>query len=64
MEALIAGENRTGPGETKRSQCPVCRKAINRTKASDIIPLLLKKSLSTQPKKKVVVSPVTVPAKV
>jgi hypothetical protein len=46
MEALIAGENRTGPHETKRSQCPVCRKP------SDIIPLLLKKGLLTQPRKK------------
>jgi hypothetical protein len=52
MEALIAGENRTGPHETKRSQCPVCRKSISRTKASDIIPLLLKKGLATQPRKK------------
>jgi hypothetical protein len=51
MEALIAGENRTGPGEPKRSQCPVCRKFINRTKASDIIPLLLKKGLATQPRR-------------
>ena len=52
MEALIAGENRSGPGEPKRSQCPVCRKSINRNKATDIIPLLLKKGLSTQPRKK------------
>ncbi|KAF2686901.1 hypothetical protein K458DRAFT_416227 [Lentithecium fluviatile CBS 122367] len=51
MEALIAGENRAAPGEPKRSQCPVCRKFINRTKASDIIPLLLKKGLATQPRK-------------
>ncbi|CAO2652070.1 Nn.00g003530.m01.CDS01 [Neocucurbitaria sp. VM-36] len=52
MEALIAGENRTGPGEPKRSQCPVCRKSISRSKTTDIIPLLLKKGLSTQPRKK------------
>lgn len=52
MEALIAGENRAGPGEAKKSQCPVCRKFINRSKASDIIPLLLKKGLATQPRKK------------
>ncbi|KAF2251101.1 hypothetical protein BU26DRAFT_481590 [Trematosphaeria pertusa] len=52
MEALIAGENRSGPGEPKRSQCPVCRKFINRSKATDIIPLLLKKGLATQPRKK------------
>lgn len=56
MEALIAGENRTGPGEAKRSQCPVCRKLLSRTKASDIVPLLLKKGLATQPRKKTVVS--------
>ncbi|PSN59409.1 hypothetical protein BS50DRAFT_231039 [Corynespora cassiicola Philippines] len=52
MEALIAGENRSGPNEPKRSQCPVCRKFINRNKASDIIPLLMKKGLSTQPRRK------------
>jgi len=63
MEALIAGENRTGPGETKRSQCPVCRKFISRTKATDIIPLLLKKGLSTQPRKKVPVSSTVTAAK-
>ncbi|KAJ4351443.1 uncharacterized protein N0V89_006785 [Didymosphaeria variabile] len=51
MEALIAGENRGNPGEQRRSQCPVCRKNINRSKVSDIIPLLLKKGLATQPKK-------------
>jgi hypothetical protein len=51
MEALIAGENRGNPGEQRRSQCPVCRKNINRAKASDIIPLLLKKGLATQPRK-------------
>jgi hypothetical protein len=54
MEALIAGENRAGPGEQKRSQCPVCRKFINRSKAADIIPLLLKKGLATQPRKKAI----------
>ncbi|KAL6711405.1 hypothetical protein ACN47E_004339 [Coniothyrium glycines] len=64
MEALIAGENRTGPGETKRSQCPVCRKVINRTKASDVIPLLLKKGLATQPKKKAAVASTAVAAKI
>ncbi|KAF2005622.1 hypothetical protein P154DRAFT_542584 [Amniculicola lignicola CBS 123094] len=51
MEALIAGENRSGPNEPKRSQCPVCRKIINRQKTSDIIPLLLKKGAKTQPRK-------------
>ncbi|KAF2199739.1 hypothetical protein GQ43DRAFT_442195 [Delitschia confertaspora ATCC 74209] len=52
MEALIAGENRSAPGEAKRSQCPICRKFINRSKASDIIPLLMKKGLATQPRKR------------
>ncbi|KAF2658665.1 hypothetical protein K491DRAFT_592616 [Lophiostoma macrostomum CBS 122681] len=51
MEALIAGENRSGPNEPKRSQCPVCRKHINRTKQPDIIPLLLKKALASQPRR-------------
>ncbi|KAF2470206.1 uncharacterized protein BDR25DRAFT_226630 [Lindgomyces ingoldianus] len=51
MEALIAGENRSGPNEPKRSRCPVCRKLIVRTKTSDIIPLLMKKGLATQPRK-------------
>ncbi|KAH7038549.1 hypothetical protein B0J12DRAFT_546820, partial [Macrophomina phaseolina] len=52
MEALIAGEARAGPGEPKRSQCPVCRKALSRNKAGDIIPLLLmKKGLATQPRR-------------
>jgi len=52
MEALIAGENRTQPGEQRKSQCPVCRKILNRNKASDIIPLLLmKKGLAPQPRK-------------
>ncbi|KAF2785914.1 hypothetical protein K505DRAFT_330698 [Melanomma pulvis-pyrius CBS 109.77] len=51
MEALIAGENRSGPNEPKRSQCPVCRKFLNRNKAADIIPLLMKKGLATQPRK-------------
>jgi hypothetical protein len=50
MEALIAGENRLGAhGETKRSQCPVCRKAIARNKASDVIPLLMKRKGSVPP---------------
>ncbi|KAG9193960.1 hypothetical protein G6011_03995 [Alternaria panax] len=61
MEALIAGENRTGPHETKRSQCPVCRKTISRNKATDVIPLLLKKGLATQPRKKKVVEQVAAP---
>ncbi|KAL1798096.1 hypothetical protein ACET3X_002133 [Alternaria dauci] len=61
MEALIAGENRTGPHETKRSQCPVCRKNISRTKATDVIPLLLKKGLTTQPRKKVVAAAAPAP---
>ena len=52
MEALIAGENRGAPGEAKRSQCPVCRKNISRTKASDILPLVLKKGLATQPRRR------------
>ncbi|KAF2844678.1 hypothetical protein T440DRAFT_502916 [Plenodomus tracheiphilus IPT5] len=56
MEALVAGENRTGPSEAKRSQCPICRKVLNRNKSSDVIPLLLmKKGLATQPRKKVAV---------
>jgi hypothetical protein len=57
MEALIAGENRAGPGEPRRSQCPVCRKAVSRNKANDIIPLLLKKGLATQPRRKPDVMP-------
>ncbi|KAF2122657.1 hypothetical protein BDV96DRAFT_468220, partial [Lophiotrema nucula] len=45
MTALLAGENRSGPNEPKRSQCPVCRKFISRTKTSDVIPMsLMKKS--------------------
>ncbi|KAK7514287.1 uncharacterized protein IWZ02DRAFT_435965 [Phyllosticta citriasiana] len=51
MEALIAGENRAGFDGPKRSQCPVCRKTLNRTKASDVIPLLLKKGAATQPRR-------------
>ncbi|OCK82560.1 hypothetical protein K432DRAFT_380304 [Lepidopterella palustris CBS 459.81] len=51
MEALIAGENRSAPHEPKRSQCPVCRKFINRNKSTDIISLLMKKGLATQPRK-------------
>ena len=53
MEALIAGEQRAGPGEPKRSQCPVCREALSRNKTGDIIPLLLmkKKGLATQPRR-------------
>jgi len=58
MEALIAGENRTGPHETKRSQCPVCRKTISRNKATDVIPLMLMKGLATQPRKKKAAAPV------
>ncbi|KAF2710136.1 hypothetical protein K504DRAFT_476207 [Pleomassaria siparia CBS 279.74] len=57
MEALIAGENRSGPNEPKRSQCPVCRKFINRTKTADIIPLLMKKGLATQPRKSSLAAP-------
>ncbi|KAK8241634.1 hypothetical protein HDK77DRAFT_261120 [Phyllosticta capitalensis] len=52
MEALIAGENRVGYEGPKRSQCPVCRKNLNRNKATDVIPLLLKKGLATQPRRK------------
>ncbi|KAF2838442.1 hypothetical protein M501DRAFT_935912 [Patellaria atrata CBS 101060] len=51
MESLIAGENRAVAGEAKRSQCPVCRKNLSRTKAGDIIPLLMKKGLASQPRK-------------
>ncbi|KAF2740109.1 hypothetical protein EJ04DRAFT_425554 [Polyplosphaeria fusca] len=51
MEALIAGENRSAPNEPKRSQCPVCRKFINRTKDKEVIPLMLMKGLATQPRK-------------
>ncbi|KAH7132176.1 hypothetical protein B0J11DRAFT_600526 [Dendryphion nanum] len=61
MEALIAGENRAAPGEPKRSQCPVCRKHINRTKQADIIPLSLKKGLLTQPRKNSSISTPKVP---
>ncbi|KAH4067818.1 hypothetical protein HBI70_108790 [Parastagonospora nodorum] len=65
MEALIAGENRAGPGEPKRSQCPVCRKFINRNKITDVIPLMLKKGLATQPRKKrATASPAAVAPKV
>lgn len=55
MEALIAGENRAArAGETRKSQCPVCRKNLSRTKrgAQDIIPLLMKKGISSQPRRK------------
>lgn len=53
MESLIAGENLSAQGgETKKSTCPICRKFISRGKASDIIPLLMKKGLATQPRKK------------
>lgn len=52
MEALIAGESRAGPGEQRKSQCPVCRKNISRNRATDVIPLLLKKGLATQPRRK------------
>jgi len=64
MEALIAGESRAGHGEPKRSQCPVCRKFINRSKTTDIIPLLLKKGLATQPRKKKVLPTAAVAPKV
>ncbi|KAF1939258.1 hypothetical protein EJ02DRAFT_352662 [Clathrospora elynae] len=64
MEALIAGENRTGPGEAKRSQCPVCRKVISRTKITDIIPLMLMKGVATQPRKKVLVASAATVSKV
>jgi len=50
--ALKAGEARRRPGEAKRSQCPCCRKNLDRNKASDVIPLLIKKGLQTQPRKK------------
>ncbi|KAF2818619.1 hypothetical protein CC86DRAFT_460949 [Ophiobolus disseminans] len=63
-EALIAGENRAGHGEPRRSQCPVCRKFINRSKTTDIIPLLLKKGLATQPRKRKIASPAAVAPKV
>jgi hypothetical protein len=64
MEALIAGENRTGPGEPKRSQCPVCRKSISRTRATDIIPILLKKGLATQSRRKADAVPAAATSKV
>jgi hypothetical protein len=52
MESLIAGENLSAQGgETKKSTCPICRKFISRAKASDIIPLLMKKGIATQPRK-------------
>jgi hypothetical protein len=36
----------------KKSQCPVCRTNLNRTKKSDVIPLLLmKKGMATQPRR-------------
>ncbi|KAH7380202.1 hypothetical protein DE146DRAFT_287716 [Phaeosphaeria sp. MPI-PUGE-AT-0046c] len=60
MEALVAGENRAGPGEPKRSQCPVCRKFINRNKSTDVIPLLLRKGMATQPRKKTAPPPTAV----
>ncbi|KAF2418472.1 hypothetical protein EJ08DRAFT_63296 [Tothia fuscella] len=43
IEALKAGERTRKPGETKRSQCPVCRKNLDRNKPTDIIPLLIRK---------------------
>ena len=50
MEALIAGENRAlAAGESRKSQCPVCRKNLSRAKKNDIIPLLMKKGTSAQP---------------
>ncbi|KAF2140566.1 uncharacterized protein K452DRAFT_230424 [Aplosporella prunicola CBS 121167] len=55
MEALIAGENRVNShGEQRRSQCPVCRKTLSRTKNGDVIPLALKlkNGLATQPRRK------------
>lgn len=64
MEALVAGENRAGPGEQKRSQCPVCRKFISRNKAADVIPLMLMKGLATQPRKKTAPPPAAVATKV
>jgi hypothetical protein len=64
MEALVAGENRAGPGEQKRSQCPVCRKFINRNKTTDVIPLMLQKGLATQPRKKTAPSSAAVATKV
>ncbi|KAL1591796.1 hypothetical protein SLS59_010068 [Nothophoma quercina] len=57
MEALIAGEQRGNPGEQRKSQCPVCRKTVSRNKATDIIPLLLKKGLATQPRRKLDAAP-------
>jgi hypothetical protein len=50
IEALKAGEVRMRRhSETKRSQCPVCRKNLDRNKASDVIPLLIKQK--PQPRK-------------
>lgn len=42
IEALKAGERNRKHGEAKRSQCPVCRKNLDRNKANDIIPLCIK----------------------
>ena len=55
ISALRASETRrfqaTGV-HGKRSQCPVCRTNLNRSKAGDLIPLLImKKGLATQPRR-------------
>jgi hypothetical protein len=55
ISALRASENRrfaaTGV-HGKRSQCPVCRTSLSRSKAGDLIPLLImKKGLATQPRR-------------
>jgi len=52
IAALNAGEARRRPGEAKRSQCPNCRKNLDKNKAQDVIPLLIKEGLKTQPRKK------------
>ncbi|KAF2758299.1 hypothetical protein EJ05DRAFT_475629 [Pseudovirgaria hyperparasitica] len=52
METLIAGEARVAEGEARRSQCPICRKTLNRQKAADVFPaLLMKKGQATQPRR-------------
>ena len=54
MQAIIASENR-GP-DSRKGQCPVCRKTLSRTKhtaggLTDFTPLLLKKALRTASQK-------------
>ncbi|KAF2397874.1 hypothetical protein EJ06DRAFT_558831 [Trichodelitschia bisporula] len=51
QEALISGEARSRMTDARRSQCPICRKTLNRHRSADVIPLLIKKGLKTQPRK-------------